>query len=136
MIKICEYCFEFYHKLTNFDVCPKINCSGDVHEIDDMIVETMVTLWKKGINTNYCCSGHISEPNFQCYIMFNDPILQCDDIPVGFEIINDPNIILQLEIKEEFWCDVPYHERQKILIDTNLKLYEWSKKITPYQVLT
>lgn len=85
---VCLDCYELFDKervkfdyYDDWNYCPKLNCSGDLVEIDELFVPVIIELNKKGYITEFCCSGHIHEGHcglVQSYIKF-----------YGYEIIND-----------------------------------------------
>lgn len=81
---LCLECGEIYNSeqlnLSPFleDIlCPKSSCYGYLVEIDELLIPTIKLLNDKGYTTNYCCSGHYSDNNTRCYILFAEGI----DIP-------------------------------------------------------
>lgn len=72
MIQICNTCFKIYKLSTYVKTkdgyktvadeilpCPKIGCSGELYECDEMLAPIISVLNKKGYTTFYSCSGHI-----------------------------------------------------------------------------
>jgi hypothetical protein len=64
---VCKSCFEVYDsyriivKVDKFlieSICPKHDCQGELVEIDDYLIDPIISLWKSGIATFSCCSGH------------------------------------------------------------------------------
>lgn len=79
MPHVCRNCYEIYdstllnHHQTFEFCCPKRNCSTDMClvEIDDLLVDPIVTLWKSDIDTKFCCSGHLYEEHNNSYIIIS-----------------------------------------------------------------
>lgn len=72
---ICKSCMEIFDKnnLINKGMCPKFTCHGELVEIDDVLLPVIRDMWKKGIVTKFCCSGHPTEftSKGECYIVFD-----------------------------------------------------------------
>lgn len=101
---ICENCGEIYSssvkKLeTNFIIeCPKEDCSGQIFEIDDLMVPIIKKLWNLGYRTEYCCSGHAYRPLSHTYIGFSKG-QQLPFLPEGFILTQNANGVLFIEKK-------------------------------------
>jgi len=91
MYYLCLECFEIYSDeiadLTIHDIrvrnCPKYDCEGDVVEIDELLIDTIIELNKKGYYTKYCCSGHQYQSCPNCYIYFE---VLPDILPKGYTL--------------------------------------------------
>lgn len=87
-------------------LCPKVNCTGNVIEIDDFLISVIKNLNNYGFETLACCSGHSQDSLVQLsnhvntYILLKQEILgeEIDDfmieelahsLPNGFEIETD-----------------------------------------------
>lgn len=97
MGKVCMSCFESYSNdislLKSFReedqvyyICPKRGCRGDIVEIDDILIPTIVLLNEKGYYTTSSCSGHLDELNTTAYIMFDESIDKLPSTPPGFKM--------------------------------------------------
>lgn len=54
LIYVCPYCYSKYNSNTNLN-CPK--CEIPTIQIDESLVDSMIELWKKGVQTYSCCDG-------------------------------------------------------------------------------
>ena len=68
-------CFECWNKfdhprLRRNDNCPRNECSGQLYEIDDMLVYPIQKLWEAGLITEFCCAGHLEEEILHPYVVF------------------------------------------------------------------
>jgi hypothetical protein len=124
-IFLCDECYERYER--ELDSCPKLNCEGDVNEIDDFMIPIIVNLWKKGYKTKYCCSGHMNEfkDHFQCYIMFDQEV-PLNDLPSGFKLDSERNIV-EYVVEEKDWFNLSYIDKLDVLRYTNESLFKWTK---------
>jgi len=64
-VKICKHCYTIFRGDLSYGVdgnkCPLTIC-GDgcpLVEIDDLLADVMVRLWKAGLETSASCSGHL-----------------------------------------------------------------------------
>jgi hypothetical protein len=96
-------CYQVYNKdsikINEFDdyiSCPKSECLGEVVEIDELFLPTIIELNRKGYLTKFCCSGHYYENCPNAYIMFENDI-SLPNIPNGYakEIENDGNVTIR-----------------------------------------
>lgn len=103
-------------------LCPKINCSGNVIEIDDFLISVIRNLNNHGFNTLACCSGHTQDTMVQLgnsahtYILFERNIMGefIDDsmigdlissLPKGFKIETDNyDDMLRFIISKDVTC--------------------------------
>ncbi|MED1125399.1 hypothetical protein [Bacillus atrophaeus] len=97
MGKVCMSCYESYgNEITNLTaineddgmrfLCPKRGCRGDVVEIDDILVPTIILLNQKGYYTESCCSGHLEDLTRTSYIIFNEVVEKLPSVPRGFRL--------------------------------------------------
>lgn len=98
MTHLCLNCYEilekakhlryipYKNKVGGYYICPK--CQGEIVEIDDFILPTIILLNQKGYKTLHCCSGHSNENVSNCYIKFDESI-QLPSIPKGFRKSNN-----------------------------------------------
>lgn len=93
MPHICLECYEIYEphflNLHTYDdypnpCCPKSNCQGDIIELDELILPTIILLNRKGYYTTNCCSGHYYNDNSNSYISF-DREVELPNLPEGYE---------------------------------------------------
>lgn len=95
---LCLTCGEVYDEFVENDkyvqgnscgalvyICPKMNCGGDVIEIDDFLISVIKNLNNYGFHTMACCSGHSQDSCVQLgndvntYILFERELM-------GYEI--------------------------------------------------
>jgi len=105
--------------------CPKINCHGEVVEIDELIMPTIIELNKKDYTTEFCCSGHSYERYTNTYISFTG-----EKIPM-----NLPKGFIMEKIGDKF-CIRKYYdnissklERFEEILKTNLELLKWANNL-------
>lgn len=74
---ICPNCYSIYHvkDLTVSQCyepdCLNKSCECELIQIDEPLADVIVKMWKKGIKTKFCCSGHLYEKRFSPYIVFD-----------------------------------------------------------------
>lgn len=81
MAYVCMECHEVYN--INLETCPKSNCSGEVVEIDDLILPAIIMLNAKGYMTEFSCAGHIYDDGCTSYVLLQSimtEVLRDDDI--------------------------------------------------------
>jgi hypothetical protein len=108
---------EKYHAYTVGN-CKK--CGENVAEVDDMIIDTIILLNKKGYKTKFCCSGHLNENHFGTYIMF---INRPDILPEGFYPTDMECMHLHSTRNPKGY------EGFKKLLEINLNLYKWANEL-------
>lgn len=70
MAYMCLECYEVYNM--NLPYCPKETCNcGQVIEVDELMLPTIMILNQKGYCTEFCCSGHAYHGYCNSYITFN-----------------------------------------------------------------
>lgn len=59
---MCEECLTVFesNKMRGISSCPIHGCYGELFEIDELMIDIITNLRKKGYDTKYCCSGHWS----------------------------------------------------------------------------
>jgi hypothetical protein len=70
MAYVCLECGEIYTE--RMERCPKASCYGEVAEVDELMIPTIIKLNDKGYITDYCCSGHFYDKCSTPYIMFSE----------------------------------------------------------------
>lgn len=128
MALMCTGCFkqrEFYEiKLEptyhpyHVGDCDK--CGGVVCEIDDLIVDTIIVLNKKGWTTKFCCSGHLNKNNgfVGTYIFFEK---LPDTHPQGF--YKDSRNCIRPVVRKNAFVGL---EGYDTLVRLNRSMYEWA----------
>ena len=91
MAKFCLKCYEIFKiesmlsdKVNSFQHCPKYSCTGQVIEVDELMLPTIIELNKKGYYTKYCCSGHYYDRSPNGYIYF-DKGITIPSLPLGYK---------------------------------------------------
>lgn len=88
---LCLQCFETFHgdrfmpNPTRKKMCPKAGCSGDLVEIDELMLEPIRILNQKEYYTAYCCSGHTYRDYGEMYIAFANGI-KVNTAPEGWKL--------------------------------------------------
>lgn len=130
MAYLCLECYETYQM--HLPYCPKTSCHGEIIEIDDLMLPTIMLLNQKGYYTAFCCSGHAYEGSCYPYVafssFFNDMLSDKEfnelfkELPDSWQIENGTQDmrILRCKIK----CD-NIIELQKSICDANLKLLDF-----------
>lgn len=76
----CQRSFEDYRVERAGGQCPDCNKPDKLVEVDDMIAHTIIKLNNKGYWTQFCCSGHVSDVDYdpfaRTYIMFDDSVFR------------------------------------------------------------
>lgn len=112
-IELCEE-YHPYH----VGIC---KCGSDVCEVDDLIIDAVMVLNKKGWTTEYSCSGHNDESRINTYIKFEK---MPPTSPVGF-------------FQDNMKC-IRFKNRDKnlgglrgfdLLLVANRNLYKWALEL-------
>ena len=140
MINICDECFTHFHDFVSSDyICPIHNCGGTIIEVDELISQTLIELWKKGYITEYSCSGHLYKDWFQCYIRFGE-VLNTEElnvnIPDGFtyDISNAGILFKNIEYRVQWRQNVSFEEKFEILKRANINLFQWACSLPEYEL--
>lgn len=124
MSHLCLSCYEileeakhlryipYKNKVGGYHICPK--CGGEIVEIDDFILPTIILLNQRGYKTLHCCSGHPNENISNCYIKFDESI-QLPSIPKGFR--KQPNNTIRKMFQ---------NPRQSEITQTAIDLLKWA----------
>jgi len=131
---ICLDCYEIYEdniketENKNGNIrCPKRTCYGDVVQIDELLIPTIILLNKKGYRTSYCCSGHFTTSMYEnAYIMFKHNC-QPPTIPKGFN--GEYNFASQAYVIRKWFKEDVEKERVENTLTTALELYKWADSL-------
>lgn len=107
-----------YH-VGNCDVC-----KSNVVEVDDMMVDTIEILNKKGWKTKFCCSGHLEESFLATYIYFEN---RPEEIPFGFYVSDMGSIHL---ISRDNPKGIEGYQK---LLNVNIGLFKWATNLPQYE---
>jgi hypothetical protein len=105
MAYVCLECGEIYTE--RMERCPKASCYGEVAEVDELMIPTIIKLNDKGYITDYCCSGHFYDKCSSPYIMFSDFIFEIfdeEDIEKLFESLPEPWYIDEYDMENGHFC--------------------------------
>ena len=132
---MCMDCFQVYEiDHVKFDACkgycnrcPKIECSGCIVKLDELIVPIVKILNQKGYTTKYCCSGHsydiFEAVNF--YIMFERGIRIPEELPANF--IRESNNTIRKSYKNNKENDeIPLHYE---ILNTVADVLSWAIRL-------
>ncbi len=133
---LCLDCGETYDstylKINDYDnsaYCPKTSCTGELIEVDELILPTIKILNMKGYLTKYCCSGHWSDQHPQGYIMFQDGI-DIPYLPNGFsKELNGDNVT----IRSNMPLRKPTISDFKRICDRAKVLVNWANKLPCFE---
>lgn len=70
MAYMCLECYEIYNMSLPYCLKETCNC-GQVIEVDELMLPTIMILNQKGYCTEFCCSGHAYQGYCSPYILFN-----------------------------------------------------------------
>lgn len=138
---LCLDCYELFdEKYVNFEYegdynwCPKLDCNGELIQVDELFVPVIIELNKKGYNTHYCCSGHIHEGHCGCidsYIWFyynNDVAYNIKKNPpknysLGYGSDNG------IDIHRSFDSKLSKGELLQQICENAIEMTNWAKKL-------
>lgn len=135
---MCTGCFEkqrfFKLKSREQDYHPyhvgNCQCGGIVCEVDDLCIDAIILLNKKGWTTKFCCSGHLDAEDIGTYVYFK---YAPDTLPpVGFRwdrSNNMPTIRYRMA-----YGNLTGLRGYKRLLDLNYNLYVWANSLSERKV--
>lgn len=97
-------------------------CNGDIVEVDELILPTIIELNRKNWTTEFSCSGHLDEGYLYTYIKFK---FRPSTTPEGF-YFSDLNCITINDGNRNLTGLEGYKE----LLNINTKLYEWALSLS------
>lgn len=108
--------------------CPLSNCSGQVIEIDELILPVIFILNFKGYWTKACCSGHVHHQISDTYIMFQSGV-ELPDLPQGFEVEEQGTSEASQESRYCLTIRKSHvsGDRFGSILLTNKKLHDWAR---------
>ena len=130
---ICTTCWEIYAGNTGIIVdghpCPKRECMGQVADIDELLLPSIVLLNAKGYWTKCCCSGHFhSGTSDSAYILFEKTVKEehFGGLPKGFTYeAGNQNLVCirrQLRGKDQF-------DLHRKAVEASIDVLEWARSI-------
>ena len=122
---MCTGCFkdlpfhkiDMKHEYHPYNVGSCKFCNEVVCEMDDMIIDSIIILNKKGYNTQFCCSGHLSEKFITTYIKF---VENPQTAPIGFRLDGD---CIRYPLSK---LGVDGFEQ---ILNANLEIYKWATSL-------
>lgn len=116
--------------------CPKADCYGEVFEVDELMLPTIIELNKKGYITEFCCSGHWAESfaapyiKFQSLMDYEKQYLQ-NSLPEPW-FFEEDDIIIRVSPKYFVNSDNPIKKFEQICY-VNKILFEWAYNLKDYE---
>lgn len=143
-MNICMECYEEYASgsITTYKngrvICPKVECAGDVVEIDEFIAPAVIGLNKKGYITKYSCAGHSKFRNIHFYVAICGHVT-LNDVPNGFSVEHTSLLtdydtpenvtVIRFEgddnIDEYKYKNMSLSERMIAILEINIKFLNW-----------
>ena len=143
MGRVCMSCYESYgSEISMLKVhkdeggihftCPKRGCRGEIVEIDDILVPTIILLNEKGYYTESCCSGHLEEMFTTTYIIFTEIVDHIPGLPPGFQL----SAAIPEDGQRRFTLSKHIQGQSSVqvfqnILTTALQLYAWALSL-PY----
>jgi len=133
MATMCENCYEVdTRKYKHGRICKR--CGGLLVQIDEMLLDTISLLNKKGYKTKFCCSGHV----------YNHPLI-CPQTYICFECyVKLPSVPEEFQCTGEYMNDrfcvrkdiddlQPSYKIHEDILKNNLKLLEWATELPQHE---
>jgi hypothetical protein len=127
---VCMSCYERYDGKFLRDIrdfgeifCPRVDCHGDVVELDELIAPTIILLNQKGYLTKFCCSGHWYEYSSNAYIYFYEDCIP-EAIPASFKIDEHSKDVIRARYEAN-----ENESKYDFVIRINKELYEWASSL-------
>ena len=132
---ICTTCWQPFSgcegTLHEGQPCPKIECTGELADIDELLVPAIILLNEKGYYTKFCCAGHFfGGASEDAYIFFEDFVDKSflTTLPTGFEIDEDQGRGITIRCKLKAKGQRALHRK---VIKAALDVLEWAEKLPP-----
>lgn len=131
---VCLDCFEIYEnnialiQTSNGHIyCPKKTCYGEIIEVDELLLPTIILLNKKNYKTAYCCAGHfLTGIDENAYIMFKN---NCQPLTVPKGFTSEFNFGTHTYTIRKWFREDVESERVENILTTALELYKWAESL-------
>lgn len=132
MSLMCTGCFEVkkFYEVIPYEGKPyhpykvgACECGGNVCEVDELILPTIIELNRKGWTTKFCCSGHMNEGHICTYIYFEE---LPPNLPTGFEVRSHSDTAIYYKMDRVNLRGLEGFER---LLRINRNLYSWATRL-------
>lgn len=128
-VSFCSDCHEVFDlNFAKGGFCPKASCNGQLIEVDELIMPTIIMLNEKGYATAFCCSGHFYQADraSNCYIKFSEDYSDVlGRLPEGFVWEDDNTIRKNFAVSSE-------REAYFAVMETAKDLYLWAESLDDY----
>ena len=138
MAKFCLKCYEVFKlesllqdKVNNFQHCPKFSCTGQVIDVDELMLPIIIELNKKGYYTEYCCAGHYYDKAPNSYILFQEGI-SIPSLPSGYIYDKDSTRTIRNDFSKYTDGDIVYSDNDRYfeIINCNATLLlNWANSL-------
>ena len=137
-----------YMNKKTFELCSKIYNPNDSEKfflVDDLIALPVQILNQKGYMTEFCCSGHPFEPQYEpqikqfesekkiyhSYIAFREGVISIPELPNGFykELTLSDNLVIR---KDYVVNDMDVYRILYVIIESMEQLYLWTLSLPTY----
>jgi hypothetical protein len=126
---LCLNCYKAYRN----NKCK--TCVNKAVEVDELLIPTITVLNKKGYKTKYCCSGHLTKKDNNCYIFFEESVT-LPYAPRGYTYENGYNLFTaKYSGTEHYWKSniIRKYFRGSInkstLLYNAIKLLNWAESL-------
>lgn len=118
--------FEEYHPY-HVGAC---KCGGNVCEVDDLCIDAIIILNKKGWTTKFCCSGHLDEEDVGTYVYFEHAPDNLPPIGFRWDRSNGMDTIRYRRSHDNLTGLRGYRR----LLDLNYDLYLWAHSLPEREI--
>lgn len=138
MPKFCLKCNEIYKmeslstdKANNFQHCPRFSCTGEVIEVDELILPVIIELNKKGYFTKHCCAGHYYDKAPNSYISFEEGV-KLPELPNGYVYDQHCKYIIRNDFSQYIDFEIIYSDNDmyfEIINYNAISLFSWANAL-------
>lgn len=109
--------------------CPKVDCCGQVFEVDELMLPTIRLLNLKGYMTDFCCSGHWTEHYVSSYVKFYE--LDEDTKDYLQSNLPDPWYFDEdaIRVNNDYFSESTPLDKFIKLCEVNILLYKWAEEL-------